>query len=251
LKDWQLDLEAALEMVSAKTSLIILANPNNPTGLQISRETLEEFLRAVPEHVLVVLDEAYAEYSSDQNLGLTLLKQHQNLLVLRTFSKAYGLAGLRIGYAIGQPSVIAALQGQRQQYHVNRIAQAAALAALTDQVHLRRGLQNNLICRQKFCAGLDLSGIGHLPSFANFVLVYCGRSSAAAEALQAYGLMVKPLERFGLPEFIRISIGLPEVIDHLLTALKTIQREQSWFPVWENAAIAPPQPSSGEKLWRF
>ena len=250
LSNWQFDLGAALEMISDKTSLVILANPNNPTGRQLEREALEQWLSAIPEHILVVLDEAYAEYSGDQALGLRLITQRENLLVLRTFSKAYALAGLRIGYAMGQPKTIAKLQGQRQQYHVNRTAQAAAMAALMDQEHLNRNLQNNLICRQKLCAGLRDLGIGHLPSMTNFILLHCGRSSAAAEALQLYGMMVKPLERFGLHEFIRVSIGRPETIEQLLIALKDIQHKQPWFPVAENTAIAPPQPNSGEKLWR-
>lgn len=242
LIDWQFDLEAASEMIGDKTSLIILANPNNPTGTQLDRERLEAWLRVIPEPILVVLDEAYAEYGSDRAQGLRLLSQRENLLVLRTFSKAYGLAGLRIGYAMGQPEVIAKLQSQRQQFHVNRIAQAAAMAALIDQAHLNRGLQNNLICRQRLCAGLSDLGIGHVPSFANFVMLHCGRSDATTEALQVCGLMVKSLERFGLHEFIRISIGLPETIEQLLIALKDIQHQQPWFPVSENTAITPPQP---------
>ncbi len=245
LSNWQFDLKAALAMISEKTSLIILANPNNPTGLQLDREEIAEWLSDIPEQILVVLDAAYAEYSSDPEQSLKLLRQRENLLVLRTFSKAYGLAGLRIGYALGHPAVITQLASQRQQFHVNRLAQAAALAALMDQEHLRRGVQGTLKGRQKLCSGLRDLGIAHLPSETNFILLHCGRSNVTAETLLAHGLLVKPLDRFGLDEFIRVTIGSPEAIERLLNALKELQ-QQPWFPLAENSANVPPQPCSGE-----
>lgn len=251
LLDWQFDLETVLEMISDKTALVILANPNNPTGMQLDQERFEQWLNAIPEHILVVLDEAYAEFTDGKTQGPRLLPQRENLLILRTFSKAYGLAGLRIGYAMGQSEVIAKLQSQCQQFHVNRIAQAAALAALGDQEHLKHIVQNNRICRQKLSVGLGDSGIGHLPSSTNFILLHCGRSRETTEALQAYGLMVKPLERFGLPECIRVSIGLPDTIERLLSALRDIQHKHAWFPVSKKTACAPPQPNFGDKLWRY
>ncbi|MBW2476098.1 MAG: histidinol-phosphate transaminase [Deltaproteobacteria bacterium] len=251
LRDWHFDLDAVVDMICEKTSLIILGNPNNPTGTEIDRGTLEHWLATIPEDILVVLDEAYAEYSSDQGLGLALLKQRENLIVLRTFSKAYGLAGLRIGYAIGSPDLIRIVQSQRQQFNVNRLAHTAALAALKDQDYLLRVLRNNVVFKRILYAGLSDLRIAHVPSFTNFILLYCGYALATSEALKTYRLLVKPLERFGLHEFIRVTIGPPETIERLLIALKEIQSEQSWFPVSECPVSVPKQPCSGEKLWRY
>lgn len=217
-------LDALLAAVTERTRLIILGTPNNPTGSIITQAALERFIAALPRQILLVLDEAYIEYVDHPDCAdsLTLLQgeQRDRLLVLRSLSKAYGLAGLRLGYAIGDPVLIERLNGQRQHYNTNSLAQAAALAAIADREHLAATLANNRQQRAQLCQAFCALGLDFLPSQANFILLEVGDGEAWVEALAQQGIVVKSMQRYQLPHHIRISIGLPAQNRALLAALQ-------------------------------
>ena len=232
-------LDALLAAVTENTRLIILGTPNNPTGSVLSQAALQRFIAALPKQLLLVLDEAYIEYvdhSDDSNNpgnpddpdhsnysdSLKLLKKHDNLLILRSLSKAYGLAGLRLGYAIGNPALIERLNGQRQHYNTNSLAQAAALAALADKAHLAATLANNRQQRELLCRSFSAMGLNYLPSQANFILLEVGDGDALVQGLAEQGIRVKPMARYQLPRHIRISVGLPAQNQALLSALQRL-----------------------------
>jgi histidinol-phosphate aminotransferase len=205
------DLPAMLRAITPRTRVIFVANPNNPTGTLASREEVVRLINDVPPEVLLVMDEAYIDFLDDAVDLLPLLRQglKPNLLLMRTFSKIYGLAGLRIGYGIGQLELIAALEKIRQPFNINALAQAGALAALDDNEHLQRTRRNNAAGLQFFQQGLREIGLPFLPSAANFILVKVGDGQRVFEQLQAQGVIVRPMAGYQLPEFIRISIGTP------------------------------------------
>ena len=217
----QSPLPQLLEAVGEQTRLIILGNPNNPTGSLIRHDELQAFLAELPASVLLVLDEAYIEYVDEPDVAdsLALLDQYPNLLVLRSLSKAYGLAGLRIGYAIGHPHLIERLNQQRQHYNTNALAQAAAVAALQDYGHLLKTLNTNQIGLDYLYRSLEMLGLEYLPSHANFVLVRVGNGQHFVESLQRHGILVKPMQRYALPDYIRVSVGLPQQNWALIQAL--------------------------------
>ncbi len=221
-------LAALLTAVTDRTRLIILGTPNNPTGSIVTHQRLQRFIEALPEQVLLVLDEAYIEYVDDADAAdsLALLDQGHNLLVLRSLSKAYGLAGLRIGYGIAAPALIERLNRQRQHYNTNSLAQAAALAALSDHGHRVLTLDNNRRGRDYLGRSLTELGLKYLPSHANFLLVEVGDGAHFVDGLMQQGIRVKPMARYQLPHHIRISVGLPQQNWALVQALHRLLNPQ-------------------------
>lgn len=216
------DLPAMLAAVTPRTRVLFIANPNNPTGTRASNRALQQLVRDIPDHVLLALDEAYIEFLEDPADFLPLLRagKKQNLLLLRTFSKIYGLAGLRLGYGLGHPDVIAALEKIRQPFNINSVAQAAALAALDDQRHVERTRRINQQGLAFYAAALPRLGLEYVPSSANFVLVRVGDGQRVFEALQRRGVITRPMGGYRLPEWLRISIGTPAENRRCLKALK-------------------------------
>lgn len=215
------DLTAMRAAIAPDTRVMFIANPNNPTGTFIPGAEIEAFLATVPADVLVVLDEAYNEFLEPQDRydALAWVKRFPNLVVSRSFSKAYGLAGLRVGYGVAQPGVTDLLNRVRQPFNVNSIAQAAAIAALADQAFLERSRAVNTTGRQQLSKAFESMGLRYLPSYGNFVLVEVGDAAAVNLALLKAGVIVRPVGNYGLPTWLRISVGLPEENERFLSAL--------------------------------
>jgi histidinol-phosphate aminotransferase len=216
------DLAALGAAVRADTRLVFIANPNNPTATWIESAELEAFVREVPATTLVVLDAAYHEYACARGLADTLAwaARYPNLVQLRTFSKAYALAGARVGYAISHPEVAEVLDRLRPPFNVNLLAQVGALAALGDTAHMQRSVEVTMRELARVTPRIAALGPGVGPSAANFLLVHIGaRSQPLYQALLERGVIVRPLANYGLPEYLRISIGLPEQNDRLLSTL--------------------------------
>lgn len=222
------DLPAMAAAITVDTKLVFIANPNNPTGTFIDGAAIEAFLKQVPSHVVVVLDEAYTEYLTPQQRydSLAWVRQYPNLLVSRTLSKAYGLAGLRVGFGIAQPGLTDLLNRIRQPFNVNSLAQAAAVAALHDDDFLAHSAQLNAEGYRQFTTAFDAMGIEYVPSSGNFVLIRVGQDDAAGArvnlALLKKGIIVRPVGNYGLPQWLRISIGLPAENAAFIDALKTV-----------------------------
>ena len=220
------DLEAMRHAVTADTKLVFIANPNNPTGTFIPPTEIEAFLKTVPSNVVVVIDEAYNEYLNPdlQYESTEWIKQYPNLLVSRTFSKAHGLAGLRVGFGIAQPTVTDLLNRIRQPFNVNSLAQAAAVAALNDEAFLQQSAKMNAEGYRQLTQAFDEMGLEYVQSFGNFVLVKVGNDEDAGArvnlALLKKGIIVRPVSGYGLPQWLRISIGLPEENAACIKALK-------------------------------
>lgn len=219
------DLEAMAAAVTDRTRLIFVANPNNPTGTWHHRQAIETFLDAVPERVLVVLDEAYFEYVEERDYpdGMALLSRYPNLLVTRTFSKIHGLAGLRIGYGVSSPEIADVLNRVRQPFNTNLVAQAAALAALDDQDYLENSRDLNTSGLAQVAEGLQKLGLHFIPSVANFLAFDCSKDAAPVyQALLEQGVIVRPVASYGMPQFLRVSIGLPEENEQFLATLNKV-----------------------------
>ncbi|WP_153099690.1 histidinol-phosphate transaminase [Paraburkholderia hayleyella] len=220
------DLDAMLAAIDADTRLIFLANPNNPTGTFIPGPVLEAFLDKVPGNVVVVLDEAYTEYlAQDQRYdAISWVRRYPNLLVSRTFSKAFGLAGLRVGFAIAQPALTDLLNRLRQPFNVNTLAQAAAIAVLQDEAFLAKSAQTNAEGYRDLTTAFDRLGLEYVPSHGNFVLVRVGHDDNAGNqvnlALLKQGVIVRPVGNYGLPQWLRVTIGLPDENTAFLAALE-------------------------------
>jgi histidinol-phosphate aminotransferase len=216
------DLAAMQRAITPQTAVIFVANPNNPTGTLAPAQALLDFIAAVPSDVLIALDEAYVEFLDAPAEVLPLVRsgQRKNLLLLRTFSKIHGLAGLRLGYGIGDPECIGALEKIRQPFNLNSVAQAAALAALDDAEHVEATRRNNFAGLRCFAEVLPTLGLQFAPSHANFLLVRVGDGQRAFHALQRLGVIVRPMGGYGLPEWIRISIGTPAENQRCLEALR-------------------------------
>ncbi|PTQ56621.1 MAG: Biosynthetic Aromatic amino acid aminotransferase beta [Candidatus Carbobacillus altaicus] len=216
---YDLDLSAHLTAIHEKTGLMYIANPNNPTGKIVDREALLSFLKRVPDDLIVVLDEAYAEYVTDEAYAsaLTFLPDFPNLIVLRTFSKAYGLAGLRIGYGIAHPELITALERTRKPFNTSRLAQQAAIAALGDQAYVARVIQATVNERTRVYQTIVEEGWDVLPSETNFLFLPHADPRTLAYTLEEKGIIVRPLAG-GL----RVTIGTPEQNDRLLQAVSTL-----------------------------
>lgn len=225
-KDYGHDLDAMLAAIEQDTRLIFVANPNNPTGTFIPGEQVEAFLERVPSHIVVVLDEAYTEFLSaeQQYDSIAWVAKYPNLLVSRSMSKVYGLAGLRIGYGIAQAGITDLLNRIRQPFNVNAFAQAAAIAALADDDFVTRSAQMNADGYRQLTAAFDEMGLHYVPSSGNFVLVKVGDDDGAGArvnlALLKQGIIVRPVGNYGLPQWLRISIGLPAENAACIAALK-------------------------------
>jgi histidinol-phosphate aminotransferase len=215
------DLAAMAAAIGEDTRIVFIANPNNPTGTWVSEPPLKQLLEQAPASTLVVLDEAYYEYAAEHGSGeaLTWLALHPNLVILRTFSKAYGLAGARVGYAISHPEVADVLNRLRPAFNVNSLAQAGAVAALADQQHMRRSVAATVRERERVAAQLARLELWCAPSIANFLLVRVGPAAQVYQALLRQGIIARPVGGYGLHDCLRISIGLPQENDRLLAAL--------------------------------
>jgi histidinol-phosphate aminotransferase len=221
------DLAAMAAAIDADTRLVFIANPNNPTGTWAPAAALHSFIAAAPAHTLVVLDEAYYEYARHCGCegALEWLAEFPNLVVLRTMSKAYGLAGMRIGYAISHPEVADALNRIRPAFNVSNVAQAGAIAALADTAHVEQVAARTIAERERLQGALHAAGLRFAPSAANFLLVEIGaRAARVYEQLLRGGIIVRPMAGYGLAGHLRISIGLPAQNDRLIALLTQITR---------------------------
>lgn len=216
------DLQAMQQAVTSKTKLIFIANPNNPTGTYLSGEQLYAFLQTIPDNVIVVLDEAYVEYGENEFNSIDWLQDFPNLIICRTFSKAYGLAGLRVGFALSHTDIADLLNRLRQPFNVNHFAMSAAIAALGDEDYLQRARQVNAQGMQQFMDGFTDMGLNYIPSRANFICVDVATDAADVyENMLRQGVIVRPVASYGLPNHLRISIGLQHENQRCLDALAT------------------------------
>lgn len=223
------DAAAMAAAITPKTRMVFVANPNNPTGTWLSCEALEPLLAAVPDHALIVLDEAYCEYVTEHGYpdGVAWIARHPNLVVTRTFSKVHGLAALRVGYAVSSPAVADILDRVRQPFNVNSPGLAAAEAALADVQHVRRSVAQNRAGDEQLRVGLERLGLGFIPSVANFLCVEVGDDAAAFyEALLREGVIVRPLAGYGMPRHLRVTIGTADENSRFLNALGRIGKRQ-------------------------
>lgn len=228
LKDGVHDLPAMLAKVTDRTKIVWICNPNNPTGTIVSHQEVKHFLEQVPPHVLVVLDEAYVEYntSSDYPDGVELLKQHKNLVLLRTFSKIYGLASLRIGYGIGHPDVIHTINQVREPFNTSRFAQAAAIASLEDQEFVKtcrdRNNEGLTYLKQQF----ERLGLSYYPAYGNFIMVDVKRPAEPVfDGLLRKGYIVRGGHKLDFPTSIRVTIGSKEQNEGFIAALEQVLTE--------------------------
>ncbi|MBC7943761.1 MAG: aminotransferase class I/II-fold pyridoxal phosphate-dependent enzyme, partial [Burkholderiales bacterium] len=232
-KNFGHDLDAMLAAIRADTRLVFIANPNNPTGTLLADRGLRRFLESVPRSLLVVLDEAYAEYLPDDRddvsdahsdaHSIDWLREFPNLIITRTFSKAYGLAGLRIGFALANAGVADLMNRVRQPFNVSSVALAAAQAALADQDFVRESRRLNEAGMAQIVAGFMRLGIEYIPSYGNFVSFKVGDANAVYQRLLRLGVIVRPIANYGMPQYLRVSIGLEaenaKFLDELSRAL--------------------------------
>ena len=233
-KNWGHDLDAMAAAITPATKVIFIANPNNPTGTWLTETQLSDFLQKIPRKVLVVLDEAYFEYASDARMGIAdfpdgvkLLSDHPNVIVTRTFSKAYGLAGLRVGYSVSHQDIADLLNRVRQPFNVNHLAMVAAAAALDDSEYLQKSLQLNAEGLNLLQTGFESLGLTYIPSCGNFLSVEVGdkEGDSAAhiyEALLREGVIVRPVANYSMPNHLRVSVGLAGENQRFLTALAKV-----------------------------
>ena len=226
LRDFTHDLDAIAAAVRKSTRLVFLGNPNNPTGTIYRRDAFERLLGRLPRDVVVVADDAYAEYVVDPEYPRTLdyVGADRLIVTLRTFSKIYGLAGLRIGYGIGPAEVIAALERIRQPFNVNSLAQIGALAALEDQEHVERSRRTNREGMQFLDDAFSRMGLARVPSQANFVLVHVGDGAKVYEGLLRQGVIVRPMTGYGFPQHVRVTVGTAAENRRFVTALERVLR---------------------------
>ncbi len=215
------DLPAMARAITPKTRTIFVANPNNPTGTQATRDDIMTFIEAIPPHVLLVMDEAYIEFMNDPVDLPAFIRRGEkpNLLLLRTFSKIFGLAGLRLGYGIAHPELIAGFEKIRQPFNINALVQAGALAALDDAEHLSRTRQNNAAGLEFFRQAFLQLNLEFVPSSANFILIRVGNGQKVFEGMQKLGVITRPMGGYQLPEWLRISIGTAAENTRCLAAL--------------------------------
>lgn len=217
------DLPAMLEAAATQQAkMVFIANPNNPTGTFLSGDELRGFMRALPANILVVLDEAYNEYLPEDKRydSVSWLREFPNLIISRTFSKAYGLAGLRVGYALAHGQVTDMMNRVRQPFNVNSVAQAAAVAALRDVSFVKKTFDLNRRGMTQIVAGLDKLGLEYIPSFGNFIAFRIGGATAMYRRLLELGVIVRPIAGYDMPDWLRVSIGLESENEKFLSALK-------------------------------
>jgi len=227
-RDFGHDLEAMADAITERTRIAFIANPNNPTGTFVPGERIAAFLARVPPDVVVVLDEAYTEYLPDEDRydSTAWLNDHPNLIVSRTFSKAYGLAGLRVGFGLGSPVLIDLLNRVRQPFNVGSLGLAAAAAALDDVGFVERSSDLNRRGMRQLTDAFARLNLEWIPSWGNFVTVKVGDAAAINQRLLAQGVIVRPIGGYGMPEWLRISIGLPEENDRFINALRYALEEE-------------------------
>lgn len=221
-RGYDTDLEAVLRAIRPDTKMVFVANPNNPTGTFTPWEALRAFIERVPSGVLVVIDEAYGEYLPPelQSPAISWVARFPNLVLSRTLSKAYGLAGLRVGYGVAHPEVAELMNRVRQPFNVNHLAMVAACAALDDLEFIARGRDNNAAGLKQLAAGFERLGLEYIPSYANFITVRVGDAAAVYAKLLAAGVIVRPIANYGMPEHLRVTVGLPEHNARFLAALE-------------------------------
>lgn len=226
--NWSHNIDNMLNAIDEKTRLLFLVNPNNPTGTYTNQQDFTKLMNAVPPHIIVVLDEAYSEYISapDYPDSLSYLARHPNLIISRTFSKAYGLAGLRIGYAISSLEIADILNRARLPFNVNTLAAKAAVAALHDTEHVRKTVELNNNGMQQMIAGLNKLKLNFIPSLANFVTIDVGDGPAIYQKLLLEGVIVRPLKAYDMPRHIRVTIGTEEQNQRFLTSIEKVLMQQ-------------------------
>jgi histidinol-phosphate aminotransferase len=225
-REYVFDLEAIARSITPRTKLIYIANPNNPTGTMFTADAFDAFLGRVPGSIAVVLDEAYYDYVErpDYSRSIERVKEGRNLLVLRTFSKVYGLAGLRIGYAIGAVELLGEMNKVRSPFNTSGVAQAAALAALDDVEHVRRSIASNRAGLQQLSEGLKAMGVRYVPSAGNFLLVDLGAEAGpVAEEMLKLGVICRPMRWMGFPTAMRVTVGTAQENERFLSALAQVR----------------------------
>ncbi|MSU65449.1 MAG: histidinol-phosphate transaminase [Opitutus sp.] len=219
LREWRHDLTAIARAITPRTKLVFVCSPNNPTGTANTEAELLAFARALPGHVMAVFDEAYAEFVEDPPDLRPLIREGRNVICLRTFSKIYGLASLRVGYGYAAAELCSLLNRVRQPFNVNAIAQAAALAALDDRAFAEKCVQENRAGRLQLEQGCRNLGLEFVPSVANFMLMKVGDAARVYDGLQQRGIIVRPVKSYGLPDWVRVTVGTRVQNDRLLSAL--------------------------------
>lgn len=228
LRDFVHDVTGLLDAITERTKIVFVDNPNNPTGTILHERAVRSLLNEIPKGVVVVLDEAYAEFveSTDYPKSLNYIKEGHPVIVLRTFSKAYGLAGLRIGYGFACPEITQHLLKVREPFNVSSIASAAAEAALDDTEFLDKVRKTVWTSKRLMYRGLEQLALKYVPTEANFILVEVKRlAKEVADALLRRGIIVRPCEPFGLPNHLRVDIGTPEIVERFIAALKEVLLE--------------------------
>jgi histidinol-phosphate aminotransferase len=218
------DLSKMIDAITSKTKMIFIANPNNPTGTLIPKNELKAFIGKIPQHIIVVLDEAYDEYldSDDKSVSFTWLNEFPNLIISRTFSKAYGLAGLRVGFGASNPEIIQFMNRVRQPFNVNNLAQDAAVAALFDDAFVTESKILNNNGKKQLESAFQKLHLSFIPTFGNFISFKVDRASQVFEALLKAGIIVRPIANYEMPDYLRVSIGLKEENERFIQALETI-----------------------------
>ncbi len=225
------DLEAVARAINPETRVVFLSNPNNPTGTMFDAAATDAFLRRIPGHVLVVLDEAYCDFAEEYarprgieyTHSLDYVREQRNVIVLRTFSKAHGLAGLRVGYGLGPPRLLQHLARVRTAFSISAVAEAAAIAAMDDSAHIRKTIENNTAGARFLSEQLAAMGLRSVPTCANFIYFDAGEDSVQlAKRMQAAGIIVRPMSAWGAPTAVRVSIGTPEQNRRFLDALSKV-----------------------------
>ncbi len=217
------DLEAMADAITPETRLLFIANPNNPTGTLVGQQEIDRLMERVPDHVIVVFDEAYYEFLGEKAPDtVKFVRENRNVVVMRTFSKAQGLAGLRIGYGLAGADVAALLQKSRQPFNTNAVAQAAALAAINDTAHIDATVQNNTVGLDFFQNAFEERGMEFVPSYANFVLVKVGDGDRVFSEMLKQGVIIRAMRGYKLPEWVRISVGTPEQNERCLEVLDQV-----------------------------
>lgn len=229
-KNWGHDLDGFLAAINEKTKLIFIANPNNPTGNFLTEAEVDRFLAQVPENVIVVLDEAYTEFTAENERlnSFGLLQKYPNLIISRSLSKAYGLAGLRIGYAVSNPEIADLLNRVRQPFNCNSLALASAVAVMNDDEFVKKVAENNRLEMARYEAFCQAQGLEYIPSKGNFITIDFKQPAAPIyEALLREGVIVRPIAGYGMPNHLRISIGLPEENDRFFKALIKVLKDMA------------------------
>jgi histidinol-phosphate aminotransferase len=220
------DLPAMLDAITPRTRQVFIANPNNPTGTMVGQKEIDDFMARVPDHVMVIFDEAYYEFLEEAPDVLRYVREGRNVVVMRTFSKIQGLANLRIGYGIAPAEIAAVLQKTRQPFNANGIAQAGAAAGFLDQEHMEKTRQVTLEGRNYLQSAFLEMGLEYVPSSANFVLVRVGDGDAVFQALLRQGIIVRAMRSYKLPEWIRVSVGTMEQNRAFVEVLQRLQAEE-------------------------